>query len=135
MRPDAYVAIAEKLSRKIFSSMSQLFSALSAFLHLWCKGTIFFWIVQGFFHIFSKKVWGSSLFHFFTLYINILEEPEAEKLYYIYYILIYNIYNIKLLLNNFLFSPYTIQLRNWKTLMSKVKKWKSEKVRFFNYYL
>ena len=28
MRPDAYVAIAEKLSRKIFSSMSQLFSAL-----------------------------------------------------------------------------------------------------------
>ena len=31
---------------------------------------------------------------------------------YIIYIIYYNIYNIKLLLNNFLFSPYTIQLRN-----------------------
>ena len=57
-------------------------------LKLKCKGTIFFWIVQGFFHIFSKKVWGFPLFHFSTSDINILEELEAEGLYYIYYIII-----------------------------------------------
>ena len=112
--PDAYVAIAEKLSRKIFSSMSQLLVHYRPFciydakvqkksdshkdfsiffqkkfeviLHLDAKVRFFFELCKDFSIFFQKKF---EVSHFPTLDINILEELEAEKLYYI--LLIYNI--------------------------------------------
>jgi len=55
VRPDAYVAIAEKLSRKIFSSMSQLLVHYRPFCINDAKVRFFFELCKDFSIFFQKK--------------------------------------------------------------------------------